>query len=438
MSNIVIVGNGIAGITTAIELRRLDKRVHISVISDEHAYHYSRPALMYIYMGDMKLKHTQPYEKYFWREEKINLIHDHVISFDFENKRLFLKKKDSIDYDKLVLAVGAVGNRLSCLGRDLPGVLTFTDLKELKELERRTLPIGKKKKDEHFRAVIVGGGLIGIEMAEMMRHRNIDTTFLVRETSYWSTALSFEEGKMIEEEILEQNIDLKMKTELEAIHPNTNGEAGSITTRQGKRVNCNIVLLTIGVTPNIRQFRSTSLKLGKGIHVNRKFETNIGDVYACGDCAEISARLKNEQSRVESLWYTGKMHGKVVAENLLGGDREYDRGILYNSAKFFRIDYHAYGQINQNVAGKEEIYYRVPDQRKSIRIVYLPGRASTKVVGFSTLGIRFKDRVCRQWIQEERSLEYVLDHLHEANFDPEFFEHFDKKVKLWVQQRKAS
>ena len=60
------------------------------------------------------------------------------------------------------------------------------------------------------------------------------------------------------------------------------------------------------------------------------------------------------------------------------------------------------------------------------------------MIGFNTLGIRFRDKVCREWIQKERSLEYVLDHLHEANFDPEFFTHFEQEVKQWAQQKKAS
>ena len=433
--DVVIVGNGIAGITTAIETRRLDKKARISVISDEHNYHYSRPALMYIYMADMKLEHTQPYEKYFWKEKKINLVHDHVTSFDFKGKKLFLKKGKQISYDKLVLAVGAVGNKFSWPGENLPGTLTFTNLQNLAELERRTPPAGKKKKEHaNFRTVIVGGGLIGIEVAEMMHHRNINTTFLVREESYWPQALSFDEGKMIEEEILEHGIDLRMMTELKEIHPNVVGEVGQISTNKGNKINCNVVVITAGVRPNIDQFRKTRLKLKRGICVNQKFETNMADVYACGDCAEIFSGSSGKKSVVELLWYTGRMHGKVVAENLLGGNKKYDRGIWYNSAKFFRIDYHTYGLVNHNIKGEQEIYYRVPGQRKSIRIVYL----SNKVIGFNTLGIRFRDKICRQWIQEERSLTYVLDHLQEANFDPEFFTNFEQEVKQWVQQKKAS
>ena len=370
--DIVIVGNGIAGITTAIEARRLDKNARIFVISSEHLYHYSRPALMYIYMADMKLEHTQPYEKYFWKEQKINLVYDHVTSFDFKKKKLFLEKGEQISYDKLVLAVGAVGNKFSWPGENLPGTLTFTSLQDLEVLERRTPPAGKKKKEyKNFRAVIVGGGLIGIEVAEMMHRRNIDTTFLVREESYWPRALSFEEGKMIEEEILEHGIDLRMMTELKKIHPNATGEVGWVSTNKRDKIDCNVVVITAGVRPNIDQFRKTQLKLKRGICVNQKFETNMVDVYACGDCAEIFLDSSGKKSVVELLWYTGRMHGQVVAENLLGGDKKYDRGIWYNSAKFFRIDYHTYGLVNHHIKGEQEIYSTECLGREKVFVLFI-------------------------------------------------------------------
>ena len=424
--DVVIVGNGVAGVTTATELRKKDPSLNITLISGETLYHYSRPALMYIYMRDMKLKHTEPYEKSFWKKQRIHLVHDWVTDFKFDQKKLVLKDSSPITYGKLVLAVGAKGRRYGWPGQDLPGVLSFTNLQELDQMEARTAKVSK-----NFRTVIVGGGLIGIEVAEMMACRRIPTTFLVREQTYWSLALSPEEGRLIQEETLEHGIDLKMETELSSIQPNEQGEVGSITTSRGETIPCNMVVLTAGVAPNIEQFKDTRLKTDRGIQVDRKFKTNIPDVYACGDCAEIAPALRKGRPDIELLWYTGKMHGKVVAENILGGNISYDRGIWYNSAKFFSIDYHTYGQVNQNVRGEKEIYYQVPGKKQSIRIVYLPKR----VIGFNTLGIRFRHYVCEEWINEKRSIDYVLEHLPEANFDPEFFETFESEVKKWYEKK---
>ncbi len=423
---VVVVGNGIAGVTVAIELRKKDPKIDITIISGETLYHYSRPALMYIYMREMTLKHTQPYEKSFWKKQRIHLIHDWVVDFDFENKILDLKKSDSIIYDKLVLAVGARGNRYGWPGENTFGVFNFTNLQELNEIEQQT-----NKVDKNFRAVVVGGGLIGIEVAEMMAHRKIPTTFLVREDSYWPIALSVNEGKLIEKEILEHNIDLKMSTGLSAIHPNKKGDVDSVSTSSKENIPCNMVVITAGVSPNIEKFKGCNISVNRGIQVNKRFETSIPNVYACGDCAEIDLNNKNKKSVVELLWYTGKMHGKIVAKNILGANVEYDRGVWYNSAKFFSIDYHTYGEVNQNVPDEKEFYYQIPNEKKSIRIIYLPHR----VIGFNTLGIRFRHQTCEQWIKKEKSLDYVLEHLNEANFDPEFFQTFEPEIKKWANQK---
>ncbi len=427
--NVVIIGNGVAGVTVATEIRKKIPKAEITIISGETKYHYSRPALMYIYMRDLKKKHTQPYENKFWKKQNIKLVHDWVKEINFNEKTIHLENNDPISYQKLVLAIGAKGNKFGWPGQDLPQVITFTNLQDLEKIENIT-----HKADKDFRTVIVGGGLIGIEVAEMMHHRNIQTTFMIREKTYWEIALSPSEGEMIQEEILDHKIDLRMNTELMSISSNKDGNVDSITTNKEETIKCNMVVLTAGVSPNVDQFKGTKLETRRGILVNQKMETNIKDVYACGDCAEIVPEKADQKSTVELLWYTGKMQGKIVAENIMGEDIQYERGIWYNSAKFFTIDYHTYGQVNHNIPGEKELYYRFPNTRKSIRIVYLPDR----VIGFNTLGIRFRHRVCEEWIREKRSLDYVLSELPRADFDPEFFKHLEERTSEWIQKRKVS
>jgi len=301
----------------------------------------------------------------------------------------------------------------------LPQVQCFTSLQELALLEERTAKMGRDN-----RVAIVGGGLIGIEVAEMIHHRKIPSSFIVREDTYWEMALSSDEGRMVEEEIKDQDtIDLHMGTNLTRINADRAGQVVSIDTDKTAKIDCDMVILTAGVSPNLSLVKNTQLKIERGIVVNKKLETSIKDVYACGDCAQ----LENNDGRpiIEALWYTGIMHGKVVAKNILGAVEEYDRGIWYNSAKFFSIDYHTYGLVGHNLPNEKNVYYRVPNQRKSIRIVYQPD----KVIGFNILGIRYRDNVCRKWLAEERPLDYVVDHLHEANFDGEFHDRFEEFFK---------
>ncbi|HUH47908.1 MAG TPA: FAD-dependent oxidoreductase, partial [Arenibacter sp.] len=177
MEHIVIIGNGIAGITAARHIRKhSDKR--ITVISAESEYFFSRTALMYVYMGHMKFEHLLPYENWFWKKNRIDLVNAYVSKVDTANKKLLLQDSQEIGFDKLIIATGSKPNTFGWPGQDLAGVQGLYSKQDLELLETNA-PNNKVCK----RAVIVGGGLIGIEMAEMLRSRNIPVTFLVRETN---------------------------------------------------------------------------------------------------------------------------------------------------------------------------------------------------------------------------------------------------------------
>jgi len=175
MKNIVIIGNGISGITAARHIRKLSDDI-ITVISAETKHFFSRTALMYIYMSHMKFEHTKPYEDWFWQKNKINLVQDYVLSVDTDNKSLQLKEGGELNYDVLILGTGSKPNKFGWPGQDLKGVQGMYSYQDLENMEVYTEKIN--------RAVIVGGGLIGIEMAEMLLSRNIPVTFLVREASF--------------------------------------------------------------------------------------------------------------------------------------------------------------------------------------------------------------------------------------------------------------
>ena len=171
MQHLVIIGNGVAGITTARNVRK-QSEMKITVISSESKHFFSRTALMYIYMGHMRYEDTKPFEDWFWEKNKINLVYAHVDKIDTENKSLVLNNGEIISYDKLLVATGSHSNKFGWPGQDLPGVQGLFTKQDLDLLEENT----KNVKN----AVIVGGGLIGIELAEMLHTRGIHVTFLIR------------------------------------------------------------------------------------------------------------------------------------------------------------------------------------------------------------------------------------------------------------------
>jgi len=208
---IVIIGNGISGVTAARHIRK-NSHAQITIISEEHPYFFSRTALMYVYMGHMKFEHTQPYEKHFWKKNNINLIQTRVESIVTKTKTLNLSHGEKLVYDSLIIATGSKPNKFGWKGQDAKGVMGLYHKKDLEALEQYA-PNNQMCK----RAVIVGGGLIGIELAEMLHSRHIPITFLVREDSFWNKVLPEGESELINREILEKGIDLRLNTNLKEV-----------------------------------------------------------------------------------------------------------------------------------------------------------------------------------------------------------------------------
>ncbi|NNE15659.1 MAG: NAD(P)/FAD-dependent oxidoreductase [Saprospiraceae bacterium] len=418
MDHVVIIGNGISGVTAARWVRKLsDKK--ITIISSESKHFFSRTALMYIYMGHMRYEDTKPYEDWFWKKNRIELIHDHVDAIDFDNNTLSLKKGEAVKYDKLVLALGSKSNMFGWPGQDLKAVSGLYHLQDLHNMEAYSK--GLK------RAVICGGGLIGIEMAEMFHSRNIPVTMLVREESYWNNVLPAEESQMVSEHIKKNHIDLRLGVNLGEIKDDGTGTAcGVVVKESGEQIDCGYVGLTAGVSPNVGWLKESGLDIGRGIKVNAHLQTNKPNVYAIGDCAELENPNTGRRG-VEAIWYTGRMMGETVAYNICDKKVAYDPGLWFNSAKFIDIEYQVYGDVPaQMPEDMATLFWKHDDNEKSIRINY--DKSSKVVLGFNLFGIRYRHEVCEKWILNQTHIEEVLQNLALANFDPEFCKMYEQNL----------
>jgi len=415
--HIAIIGNGISGITAARWIRKLSD-YKVTVISSETTYFYSRTALMYIYMGHMRYEDTKPYEDWFWDKNRIDLIQGHVNSIDFENKQLSLDKSE-VKYDKLILALGSKSNKFGWPGQDLDAVRGLYNYQDLEQME--------KYSPDLKRAVIVGGGLIGIEMAEMFHSRKTPVTMLVREDSYWDNILPPEESAMVTRHILDHHIDLRLKNNLKEIIDNGKGAAGGVIIAEtGEKIECGFVGLTAGVSPNVNFLKESPLNIEKGIVVNKYLETNIEGVYAIGDCAQNSEPIEGRRG-IEAVWYTGRMMGETVAHTICGNKQAYDPGIWFNSAKFIDIEYQVYGDVRSQLPDDQNtLYWEHPDGNRSVRINY--AKAGGAVTGLNLMGIRYRHEVCEKWLKENTNIESVLTNLSLANFDPEMYKEYEKDI----------
>ncbi len=418
MEHLVIIGNGIAGVTTARYVCK-NRDMKITIISSETKHFFSRTALMYIYMGHMKFENTKPYEDWFWEKNRIDLVHGKVLSIDTDNQSLTMEDGESISYDKLVLATGSVSNKFGWPGQDLPGVQGLYSIQDVELLEENSK--GAKN------AVIIGGGLIGIELAEMLHSRGIHVTFIIRENLFWNNILPKEDATLVSRHILEHGMDIKFETNLKEIVAGDDGRVKSILTDRGEEIKCEIVGLTPGVSPNINFIKDSSIETGRGVLVNDFLETNIPNIFAAGDCIEIKAEVEGERNRFEQLWYTGRMHGEVLAKTICGNRTKYERGVWFNSAKFLDVEYQTYGFVSNVPREGEKVFYWVHSSgKKSLLIIF--NEKDFKFVGMNVFGIRLRHKVFERWIEQNKTIDYILENLGEANFDPEFFKKHEEEI----------
>jgi NAD(P)H-nitrite reductase large subunit len=421
MEHIVIIGNGISGVTTARHIRKLsDKK--ITIVSAETDYFFSRTAIMYVYMGHMKFEHTQPYENWFWKKNRIDLKKGYVKSIETKSKTLYFAEGDKLQYDKLIIATGSKPNKFGWPGQDLTGVMGMYHKQDLENLEKYA-PDNKICK----RAVIVGGGLIGIELAEMLSSRNIPVTFLVRENSFWNGVLPEGESQMINRHIKNHHINLRLGNNLKEIVSDENGKVKSIIIQEtGEEIECNVVGLTAGVSPNIDFIKDSDIEIGRGVKVNRYLETNIPDIYAIGDCAEQHEGI-NQRRPIEAVWYTGRMMGETLAQTICGNRMQYNPGHWFNSAKFLDIEYQTYGWVFAKPRDHEaHFHWKHEDDTKCITVCY--NKNTNEFLGINTFGIRMRHEVFDTWLTQKRDVDYVINHLPEANFDPEFYSHYEAEI----------
>ncbi|MEO5909541.1 MAG: FAD/NAD(P)-binding oxidoreductase [Pelobium sp.] len=413
----VIIGNGISGITAARYIRKQSDH-EILIISAESEHFFSRTALMYIYMGHMKYEHTKPYEDWFWKKNRIDLKNAFVQTIDFDKKTLKTSSEEIISYDQLVIATGSKPNKFGWPGQNLKGVQGLYSKQDVELMEENT--------DGITDAVIVGGGLIGIEMAEMLNSRNIKVNFLIREKYYWSSVLPIDEAKLVGRHIAEHHINLIPETELKEIIADENGKVKAVITKDGHEIKCQFVGLTTGVSPNIDFLKDTPLKTDKGVLVNEFLETNIPDVYSIGDCAQF-INPKENHPPVEQLWYTGKMQGKALARTICGNKTEYDRGIWFNSAKFLDIEYQTYGLMFKTPFEDEDTFYwENPNGKISMRANF--SKTDGSIRGFNFFGIRFRQVIADDWIRSKQQISICISNLNKGFFDAEFYKNHHQQI----------
>jgi NADPH-dependent 2,4-dienoyl-CoA reductase/sulfur reductase-like enzyme len=417
----LILGNGVCGMEAALAVRRREGEARITIVSDEHDHFFSRPALMYILAGQTTLRDTEPYDRELYPRLGFERVRNRVTAVETSAHALVFADGSRLGYDRLLLAVGSKARPAPWPGAAGRGLHYFVTLRDLQGLDQGARP--------GMRAVVVGGGLIGVEAAEVLRDRGLDVTFVIRENWYFPLALDASEAALVAEHMSAHGIHVRLGVNVEEVLRRADGELRGLRVG-GEELPCELVLSAIGVVPNTAFLAGSGVALAPSgaVEVDDALKTSAPDVWAAGDCANVT--WADGSRRPEQLWYTARDQGRLAARSLLGDEAAYRRGTWYNSAKFFDLEYTTAGWVpvllnwdNTPLDPGPDIHYwyrRAPGRYESQRVVLKGGR----VIGFNMLGSRWNHEPLMRWIEERRGLDYVLQHLAEAQFDEEFTARF--------------
>jgi NADPH-dependent 2,4-dienoyl-CoA reductase/sulfur reductase-like enzyme len=429
----VIVGNGVAGMEAALALRQRDGDAPIAIVSDEHDHFFSRPALMYVFAGQLALRDTEAYDRGLYERMGFGRVSGRVAALDAAHRALRLEDGRTVAYDRLLLAVGSRPRPAPWPGSAGGGVHYFVTLRDLEALDREA--------KRGMRAVVIGGGLIGVEAAEILLGRGLSVAFVVRESWYFPVALDRDEATLVAEHLREHGCDVRLGADALEILRDDSGRVRGVRTAAAPgtgagsaatpaEIPCDLVVSAIGVVPNTEFLRGSDVGLAPSgaIETDDALRASAPDVWAAGDCANVT--WLDGSRRPEQLWYTARDQGRAAAASMLGDEARYRRAAWYNSAKFFDLEYTTAGWVpvllsweNTPLDPGPEVrcwFQRAPGRFESQRII-LKGE---RVVGFNMLGGRWNHEPLLQWIHDRRSLDFVLTHLAEAQFDEEFTPRF--------------
>lgn len=309
-----IVGGGLASARAIKSYREAGGEGSILLVSRDSTLPYHRPPLSKKFLRGETDEEPLVEDEAFYRDHDVEvMLETSVASVDTKERALQLDG-DRLGYGKLLLASGAWPRRLQVPGGDLDGVLTLRTVGDSKAIREAAASAE--------RAVIVGAGFIGMEVAASLRQIGKQVS-LIHLGRWLFDQLGIEQLSDELSALYESNgVELVLGNELEAFHGN--GRLERVTTKNGREVEADLAVVGIGVEPVTDFLAGSGIEVDNGIVVNQRFETNVPDVYAAGDVANFFDPLFERQRRIEH-WSNANYQGTEVGKVLAGADGGYDK-----------------------------------------------------------------------------------------------------------------
>jgi len=336
----LIIGNSAGGIGTAEAIREVDKAGAITIISDEPYPAYSRPLI------SEHLAEGRPLERMLYRPpdfyEKNNIrtvLGEKVVQVNFNKHTLKLESGRTLAWRKLLLATGGLPIVPRIEGIGLRGVFTFTRLDDAKAIDEFL-----NQQLRGIRAVVIGGGLIGVSATEALVKRGVEVTIVEMKERILNTILDEEASALEEEALTQAGVEIFTGHTADRIDGDGADRVSGVSLDDGRLIPCEMVIIAIGVQPRLELVADSGIKTGRGIVVDRRMATSIPGVYACGDVAEAYDFIYGE-NRLTPIWPNAYIGGRIAGLNMAGIPAEYQGGTAMNSLSYFGINIVSAGMV---------------------------------------------------------------------------------------------
>ena len=331
----LIIGNGPAGISAIEKIRELDDEGKIILVSKEDNQPYSRIMTPEYMTGeveeeDLYIKGTDVYTMY-GVETRLGKVVEKVIP---EQNKVILDDKEEIVYDKLLIASGSRPIVPSWVNTDIKGVFTLWDKADSEKINDHLSGVKN--------AVIVGGGLVGLQVARALTAYGIKVTIIEKMNRLMPLQLDETAGSMLKEVLVNKGVSVLLDTEVTAL--DTDGQKIKAVRTKETEIPVDMVVLSIGVRPNLEMVADTSLEKEQGLIVDEYMHTNIPNIYAAGDIVQCHCRLSGDK-KLRALWPCAIQQGKTAGTNMAGANIRYEGSTAMNSFQLFDFSVISFGQI---------------------------------------------------------------------------------------------
>lgn len=328
---LVLVGNGMAGVRTIEEIVKVSKDMfEITIFGKEPHPNYNRILLSKVLQGDTEVKDITLNDWDWYKENNINLYTgESVIKIDPAKKLVITDLGRKEPYDEVILATGSIPFILPLPGADKKGVTAFRDINDTDEM----LTASKKYK----KAAVIGGGLLGLEAARGLLNLGMDVSVIHIAPYLMERQLDEIAGKLLQKELENQGMKFLLEKQTEAIIGADRVEG--LTFKDGSKLEADLVVMAVGIKPNIDLAKDSGLKVNRGIIVNDYLQTDISNIYAVGECAEHNGIA---YGLVAPLYD----QGKILAKHICGQETNpYKGSILSTQLKVSGVEVFSAGDF---------------------------------------------------------------------------------------------